>query len=214
MKNVALAAVLSGSLVLSGCLAGDPVELPEDTIEAAATCFAAQGLVLRGDKAETDPVTYEEFIKAIKYPMIASTQVEPFSVETVLKILGGAEAKAEEIKTKDYAGAVATCDERFKSSGAIKLPENNGDAVLSCMGIASFIAGAVQSQSSEFGGEAEKVTALSKRLETEMQSDPELLAKMIGGDPTALMMGALKNAFASGDADGYVAACDARFPAK
>ena len=215
MKNAVLFATLSASLALGGCFGpGDPVELPDDAIEAASTCFAAQGMVMRAGKGEDVPVTYDEFVTAIKYPMVAATEVEPFSVETVMKILNGAEAKAEEIRSKDYEGAVATCDARFKiKAGEATLPENNGDAILSCMGLASFVQGAVQSQGSEFGGDADKIGALTKRLEGAMSKDPDVLTRLIGGDPEAVMMEALKGAFAQGNPDAYVKACDKRFPA-
>lgn len=203
------------ALALVGCLGpGDPVELPEDPIEAARTCFAAQGLVMRAGKSDTDPITYEEFVAAIKYPMVAAAQSDPFSVDTISTVIEGAETVAEEIRSKDYGGAVATCDARFGTDNKVELPENESDAVLACLSLSAFMQGAVQAQGGEFGDKGAAIGPLMERLQKRMESDPEVLVKLAGAqDVQAMMTEAMKPAFAEGAPGEYLTQCAARFPA-
>lgn len=201
-------------LALVGCWApGEPVQLPEDTIEAARTCFAAKGLVVRAGKGENDPITYDEFVATIRYPMIAAAQVEPFSAETIGKVLEGANTVAEEIRGKDYAGAVAACDTRFAADSEVSLPDKESDAVLSCLSMAAFMQGAVQTQGGDFGNNGAVIASLMERLQKRMESDPEILVKLAGADDVPALMGeAMKPAFGEGAPGEYIQACAARFP--
>ena len=205
----------ASALSLVACFGpGDPVELPEDAIEAARTCFAVEGLVMREGKGEDDPVSYEEFVAAIKYPMVAAAQTEPFTADTIARVLDGSDKVADEIRGKDYKGAVATCQARFAIDDDVALPEKDGDAVLSCLSLAAFMQGAVQAQGGDFGEQGAIIGPLKDRLEARMQSDPDVLMKLIGGDVTEVMTEAMKPAFAEGAPDTYIAQCAARFPAE
>ncbi|WP_209348094.1 hypothetical protein [Pontixanthobacter sp. CEM42] len=212
MRKFQSAALIAGSLAVASCGPGVPVELPEDTIAAAQTCFAAKGLVLRDGKSEGDQVTYEEFVGAIKYPMIAASQVEPFDMNAIITILNGVEVIADDVATKDYEGAIATCDARFVAA-ELALPEGNDDAIISCTAMTGFLAGVVEGEGKAFGGDAAAVNALMTRLESEMEESPELLVTLATGNVEEMMNSALKDSFAQGDVDGYVAQCQSRFPA-
>lgn len=205
----------TSALALAACLGpGEPVELPKDTIEAARTCFAAQGLVMREGKGEDDPITYDEFVSAIKYPMVAAAQVEPFTADTISQVINGADKAADAIRSKDYAGAIATCDARFAPQAEVALPEQDSDAVLSCMTLAGFMQGAVQAQGGNFGNKGAAVGPLLERLQKRMESDPKILVKLAaGGDVQAIMNAAMKPAFGAGAPDAYLSSCEARFPA-
>ena len=202
-------------MALAACLGpGDPVELPEDPIEAARTCFVAQGLVMRAGKSDSDPITYEEFVAAIRYPMVAAAQIDPFSVETIGKVIDGAETVADDIRSKDYGGAIATCDARFGTDTKVELPENDTDAVLACLSLAAFMQGSVQAQGGDFGDKGAAIGPLSERLQKRMESDPEVLVKLASAkDVPAMMTDAMKPAFAEGAPGEYLAQCTARFPA-
>ena len=213
MRKFAMPALVAGSLAITSCGPGVPIELPEDTIAAAQTCFAAKGLVLREGKGEDDAVTYDEFVGAIKYPMIAVSQIEPFDLNSVTTIFEGSEAIAEDVASKDYEGAIATCDARFPAE-ALKLPEADKDAILSCTAMAGFVSGAVQGEGSEFGKSGAGLEALMTRLEAEMEKNPELLVALIQGNPEEMMGSALQDGFAQGDVDGYISQCETRFPAE
>ena len=206
---------VASALSLVACLGpGDPVELPEDTIEAARTCFAVEGLVMREGKSKDDPVSYEDFVAAIKYPMIAAAQTEPFSADTITKVLDGSDKVADEIRSNDYKGAVATCQARFAVDGDVALPEDESDAVLSCLAFAAYMQGAVQAQGGDFGEQGALIEPLRERLEERMQSDPAVLLKLASGDVDTVMTEAMKPAFAGGAPDEYIAQCAARFPAE
>lgn len=192
---------------------GEPVELPQDTIEAARTCFAAKGLVVREGKGADEPITYEEFVATIRYPMVAAAQVEPFSADTIGKVLEGANAVADDIRSKDYAGAVPACDARFGGGSKVTLPAGDSDAVLACLSMAAFMQGAVQTQGGDFGSNGAVVGGLMERLQKRMESDPEILVRLAGAEDVEALMGeAMKPAFGTGAPGEYIAACDARFP--
>lgn len=203
------------SLLLSGCFGpGEPVVLPEDNIEAGRTCFIAQGLVLRQDKSEGDPVTYDELAQSMRYAFAAATQIEPFSPDNVVQILQDTDAVAEDLRSKDYAGAIPTCNERFGIDDVVELPEDDADAVISCTTMVAFLNGGVMAQSAEFGAEGERINTLFARLEERMESDPDVLVKLIGEDTEELMLAATKSAFAEAAPREYVNQCEARFPAE
>ncbi|MGB3752359.1 MAG: hypothetical protein WA954_00495 [Parerythrobacter sp.] len=202
--------VVTGAL-LAGCSAAPPVELSEDAVEAARTCFVAKGLTLREDKAQDDAVTYDEFVASIRYPMIAAAERDDFAMSTVIDILNGTENVAETLGAQDYAGAAATCNERFPGE-PLALPESDSGAILACTAMASFVAGAIEGESDDFGGDGAKISALQERLGTALEGDAELLMALAGGEGEALMMSQLRTAFAQGDPDGYIDRCDARFP--
>lgn len=208
--------VIAGASVmaLAACFGpGDPVELPKDPIEAARTCFAAQGMVLREGKSASDPITYDEFVTAIRYPMVAAAQADPFSIDTIGTVIEGADKLADDLRSKDYAGAVTTCDARFGTDDKVELPESETDAVLACLSLASFMQGAVQAQGGEFGDKGAAIGPLVAGLQKRMESDPEMLVKLAGAkDVQAMMADAMKPAFAEGAPAEYIAACTARFP--
>ncbi|MDN3644914.1 hypothetical protein QWY75_01695 [Pontixanthobacter aestiaquae] len=213
MRKFQSAALVAASLAVANCGPGVPIELPEDTIAAAQTCFAAKGLVLRDGKSQGDDVTYDEFVGAIKYPMIAASQVEPFDMNAIITILNGVEAIADDVATKDYEGAVTTCDKRF-AAAPLSLPEDDDDAIISCTAMAGFLSGVVEGEGEAFGGDKASVNALMTRLESEMETSPELLVTLATGNVEEMMNSALKDSFAQGDVDGYVTQCQKRFPAK
>lgn len=211
-KMLVPALVLSSAL--SACGTPAPVELPEDPIAAASTCFAAQGLLGREGKSEDDPISYEEFASAISYAMAAAGQAESFDPEVVTQVINGAGPVAEEIAGQDYEGAIPACNARFGIDDTVELPEENADALLSCLAFSGFMQGVVQAQGEEdMGAQVSQITSLVDRLTVQMESDPEVLVMMLGGDTEELMFSGLQGAFAEGAPDAYVAACEARFPA-
>ena len=214
MKTYALA-LGALSLTLGGCLgAPEPVVLPDDDIAAARTCFVAQGLVLRDGRSESDPITFDEFASSMKYALVAAANTEPFSTEKVSEVFTGTDPVADEISGMDYEGAIATCDARFGIDTSVNLPDEDKDAVLSCLSLAAFMQGAAQSQVADFGADGNTVGPLFERLQARMTSDPDILVAMIGGDVEAMMMDATKSAFAEGAPREYIDACAARFPAE
>lgn len=213
MQKLMVPALVAASLTLASCGSAVPIDLPEDNFAAARTCFAAKGLVLREGKNKGDAVSYEEFVEAIKYPMIAAAGAEPFDINSVISILNGVDAIADDVASKDYAGAIANCDERFPSQ-PLSLPDADADAVVSCTAMTGFLAGAVEDESAAFGAEAEGTTALLTRLDTALQNNPALLAKLNGGQAEEMLAAALQSGFAQGDINGYVQKCAARFPAE
>ena len=208
---LALSAV---SVALASCGPGDPVVIPEDAIEAGRTCFVAQGMVLRDGKSEGDPVTYEEFAQSLRFALAAAAEVEPFSAETVSKVFSDVDAVQDTIAYQDVAGAIPACEARFGIDKEVALPEEDAQAVLSCLSLAAFMQGAAQSQSAEFGPDANNVGPLFERLQARMENDPEVLVVMISGDTENMMNDATRSAFAEGAPREYVAACNARFPAE
>ncbi|MXO90741.1 hypothetical protein [Pontixanthobacter aquaemixtae] len=212
MRKFATAILATASLTTASCGPGVPIELPEDDLEAAKICFTAKGMVLREGKSEGDAVTFEEFTGAIKYPMIAASRTDPFDINALTGILDGAEAIADDVASKDYAGAIEGCDARFKPA-PLKLPEADKDAIISCTAMAGFLSGAVENESAEFGKEGNGTSALLDRLEAAMQQNPDLLVMLIQEDPAEIMNAALKDGFAQGDIEGYVAQCEKRYPA-
>ncbi len=211
-KMLVPALVLSSAL--SACGTPAPVELPDDPIAAASTCFAAQGLLGREGKSEDDEVTYAEFASAISYAMAAAGQAENFDPEVVTQVINGAGPVAEEIAGQDYEGAIPACDARFGIDDTVELPEENADALLSCLAFSSFMQGVVMTQpAGEMDAQVGQISSLVDRLTAQMESDPETLVMMIGGDTQELLNTGLQGAFAEGAPDAYVAACEARFPA-
>lgn len=202
-------------LAVTGCFGpGEPVELPGDDMAAARTCFAAEGLVLRAGKDASDKVTYDEFAQAVQYPLVAVARQKDFDPAAIGTILNGADKIAEEIRSKDFAGAVPACNKRFGIEGKVALPEKDADATLSCLALAAFMKGAMQAQGGDFGDKGKAIGPLAERLDARMKSDSEVLARLIGGDTKAVMTEATRAAFAEGEPDKYLDACAARFPAK
>lgn len=213
MKNTVFA-LGALSMTIGGCFGpGEPVVLPDDDIDAARTCFVAQGMVLRDGKAEGDAVTYAEFAESIKYALAAAAMVEPFSTDNVSKVFTGLDPVMDDLANKDYAGAIPTCEARFNIDTEVTLPEADADAVISCLSLAAFMQGAAQSAAAEFGEDGNKVGPLFERLQTRMENDPEVLVKLIG-DTETLMSDASRSAFAEGAPRQYIEACDARFPSE
>lgn len=213
MRNSILLATV-GAMTLAGCSSPEPVVLPKDALTAGKVCFVAAGIAGREGKSPGDAVTYEEFIGAVAYPMAAAAQIEPFSVDTVGKILTGVETLRDEISAKDYEGAIPTCKARFGIDEKVELPKDDADALLRCVSLSGFMRGADQSVTGDFGARTEEIAALFKRLESRMQSDPAVLAKLVGNDGKKVISDAAKSAFAEGAPDAYLKACEARFPAK
>lgn len=217
MTRLMLAASMSLglSLGLTGCFGpGDPVELPEGTLEAAQTCLAAQTLVWGEDKEEGDAPSYAEFSKIIHYPMLAAAQTEPFTVDTITDVISGAEQTGDEIELKDYAGVIPACEAKFAvDNEGPTLPEGDSDAFLSCLSMSAFMAGVVQEDGVANDSEIASVTNMVARLEARLETDPELLVKMVQNDGNDMMEAALKVAFAQGNPANYLGKCEARFPA-
>ena len=217
MKTTALVACTL-SLALAGCFGpGDPVEIPEDITKAAQTCFAAQSLALRADAGDDEPVTFSQYSETIQYPLIAAAKVEPFTVQTALTALESLEPVMDKVAALDYEGAVPKCEARFGISGAEgdpTLPESDAQAVMSCLAMAGFMAGGVREEGENFAEKVGIYEALVARLSERMKTDVDILTAMIDGDGEALVNEGLKQAFAEGDPEGYLAKCEARFPAK
>ena len=213
MRNSALA-LGALSLALASCGTPEPVVLPEGDMDAARTCFVAQGLVMREGRDPDAQVSYDEFAEAIKYAMVAAASIEPFAADNVSQAFSGTDEIADTISSQDYAGAIATCDARFGVKKSVTLPEADKDAVLSCLSIAAFLQGATQSQASDFGEGGNQIGPLFERMQERMTSDPDILVAMIGGDVEAMMNDATKAAFAEGAPREYIDACVARFPAE
>lgn len=199
-------------VTLASCGPPEPVVIPEDAIAAGRTCFVAQGMVLREGKSEGDAVTYDEFAKSLRFALAAAASVDPFSPDKVGEVLTDVEAVKETIASQDIEGAIPACEEKFGIDGAIDLPEEDAQAVLSCLSLAAFMQGAAQSQVADFGTDASDVGPLFERLQARMESDPDVLILMIQ-DGEQAMMNATQSAFAEGAPQEYVAACNARFPA-
>lgn len=213
MKKTVLA-LATMAMTLGGCGGpAEPVVLPDDAIEAARTCFVAQGMVLREGKGEGEAVTYAEFADSIKYALAATAGIEPFTTDNVGKVFTGVDPVMEELSGKDYAGAIATCDARFEAKGEVTLPEDDADAVLGCLTLSAFMQGAAQSAVAEFGADGSKVGPLYDRLQARMTSDPDVLVKLIS-DTEATMNEATRGAFAQGNPRAYLDLCEARFPAE
>ena len=207
---VALAAL---SFTLASCGPPEPVVIPEDVIDAGRTCFVAQGMVLREGKSEGDAVSYDEFAQSLRFALAAAAAAEPFSPDKVGEVLSGSEAVQEAIAAQDIDGAIPACEAKFGIDKTVELPEDNAQAVLSCLSLAAFLQGAAQSQVADFGEEAADVAPLFERLQARLENDPEVLVAMIqGGEQT--MLDATKAAFAEGAPQEYIAACTARFPAE
>lgn len=202
------------ALTLGGCFGpGEPVVLSDNDVEAASACFAAKGIQLREGKAEGEAITYAEFTDSIAYALVASARTEPFSTDTVGTVIDGSGAVIDDIAMQDYAGAIPACDERFGMDGSVTLPDDDADAILSCLALAAFLQGAAQAQVSEFGDDGAAVGPLFDRLSAKLESDPDVLVKLIADTEGAAMNDATQTAFAEGNPREYVNQCDARFPA-
>ncbi|MEP3421911.1 MAG: hypothetical protein ABJN35_09275 [Erythrobacter sp.] len=210
------AAILgTASLALSGCFAPpEPIVLSDDLIEAARTCFVAQGMVLREGKSEGDAVSYTELAESMKYALAAAAQTEPFSTETVSAVLNGTSDIIDQVGQQDYAGAIADCDARFGTNEPVSLPEEDAQAVLSCLTLSAFLQGAAESQAAEFGDDGASVVALFERLEARMETDPDVLVLLIGSDGDEVMSSATQTAFSAGSPQEFINQCAARFPAE
>lgn len=212
--NKSILALGALCVTLTSCGPPEPVIIPEDAIEAGRTCFVAQGMLLREGKTEGDPVTYEEFAQSLRFAIAAAAQVEPFSTDKVGEVLSNVDGVQETIANQDLAGAIPACEARFGIDDKVELPEEDPQAVLSCLSLASFMQGATQSQAADFGTDASDVGPLFERMQARMQNDPEVLVAMIGGDTETMLNEATRSAFAEGAPREYVAACNARFPAE
>ena len=200
------------SLGASACFGpGEPVVLPEDTLDAARTCFVASGMVSADNRSGDENITYAEFADSIKYALAASAQVEPFAMDTVNQVFTGLEPIMDDLGSKDYPGAIADCDARFAIDSEVVLPEDDAEAVLACVSLASFVQGAATSASASFGDDGSKIGPLFDRLSAKLENDPEVLAKLIMDENA--MNAAAQSAFAEGAPREYIDACDTRFPA-
>lgn len=213
MKKLAIAAALSATL--AGCFGpGDPIVLPDGDIEAAKTCFAAAGYVLRVDAEEGDSVTYEQLLGSFKYPMAAAARIEPFDVENTNLALDGIEAEMERVAPLDYVDGVKQCDARFGiTDAAPTLPETDRDALLACTGMSGFIGGALDEGDEVTADKAAEIMTMANRLAERLDADPEIIL-MSQEDFDELFSVQLKSAFAAGNPDGYIESCKTRFPAE
>ena len=140
MKKSALLLGTFG-LALSGCFSSaEPVDIPQDWDEAAKTFLVVQALELGGiiGRDEDDPITLEQFSTTIQYPLIASTKGETFDIQQAMAGIQDIDPLAEELATKDYAGAVPKCQEKFGiagDNGKPELPESKQDATFSCLSL-------------------------------------------------------------------------------
>ena len=210
-----LIALGMSTLVLTACLGpGEPVVLPEGDVEAARVCMVAQGLALRADSAADAPVTYNDFVESMKYPLMAAALSDPFSADVVSEVLTGTDQVVDEISGQDYQGAVATCEARFDIGDTVTLPESEGEAALSCLTLASFMQGAAGADAAAFGEDGGLVGPLFERLDARLDSDPEMILLVVGPNGENAMNSAMQRAFASGAPRQYIEACDARFPAQ
>ena len=209
------------SIALAGCTP-EPVEIPEDMIEASKLCFGVQALVLRDENGREpeDQVTLTEYAKSIQYPMIAAAKTDNFTIESVLAIVPRDADAFDDLQLKDYEAALPECQKKFGIAGkgaTPSLPEPDNEAALNCFAFSQFFLGSVQGQEVDSEGKEAYYKELAARLETNLngvlESDPDLL-KRLQGEGDAVLTGALQQAFSEGDPQGYVAACDTRFPAK
>lgn len=211
----------AASIALAGCTP-EPVEIPEDLAEASKTCFGVQALVQRDENGRglEEQFTLTEYAKSIQYPMIAAAKADNFTLESVLAFVPSEADALEDLALKDYTAALPECQKKFGIAGkdaTPSLPEADTEAALNCFAFSQFVLGTVQGEEVDSEGKEDYYKELAARLETNLngviEADPDLLARL-QNEGDAVLTGALQQAFSEGDPQGYVAACDNRFPAK
>lgn len=211
----------AASIALAGCTP-EPVDIPEDMIEASKLCFGVQALVLRDQngRGPDEQVTLTEYAKSIQYPMIAAAKGDDFTIESVLAIVPRDAKAFEGLADKDYESALPQCQKKFGIAGedaTPSLPEPDTEAALNCFAFSQFFLGTIEGQQVDTEGKDEYYKELAERLETNLNdklvSDTDLLARL-QSEGDAVLTEALQQAFSEGDPQGYVASCDTRFPAK
>ncbi|MEM6476465.1 MAG: hypothetical protein AAF687_09890 [Pseudomonadota bacterium] len=208
----------AAAMALTGCFAApEPIEIPQDWDDAAQTCFVVQSLSMReaNGRGATESITLDEFSSTMQYILIAASKGDELDFEAAMDTLDISDALVEELGAKDYNGAVANCEKKFGIGGPDdkpELPENEQDAILSCYAMASFFKGTLEEDEAEFGDKAKDIEAVFDRLEDKVETDTDLAAKLLSGDPEQMVEDGAKQAFGEGNPKDYLEACEARFP--
>ena len=214
----------AASLALAGCTR-EPVDIPTDLAKAAPICFLTQAMTIRdaNDFKEGDPVSLSLYAATIKYPMIAAAKDDGFDpTNSILPLIPDNQELVDDLNTKDYEAAVPQCNKLFGVRAEGKpatLPENDGQASMSCYGMVQYMNGVIQAEDINTEGKDEFFAELTKRLEASfealIEADPETFAAITSDESAEQMINeAIKGAFAQGDPLAYLEACDKRFTGK
>jgi hypothetical protein len=141
VRRAALIA-LAASLGASACTqpAGD---LPEDSVERAATCEAVRALELSAGKAQAGPVSFEGFTEILHFAMLAAAEDGvQVDLNRLFTVSQRAPAVMAELDGDEWPALVEPCNTAFAETQrpAEPLPPDLYEAGLTCFGLTEFLA--------------------------------------------------------------------------
>lgn len=210
MKKVACALALH---CLIGCSAGKPVVLPDDLVSAATTCAAAETLYVRQNNTESDPISLEQYSRILSTPLIAAAKNEPFSGETSLRVMKGADEELNRIALLDWRAVLDRCWKRFDAldDSRGKLPADDLTAGGACFSVALFMADALRNEAPHLAADVARFDALAKRLELRVDNPANSSGLSDAQFRDKIRESAIIG-FGAGDPAGFLQRCEARFP--
>lgn len=157
-------------LALPGCTS-EPLTLPEQPIDRAATCGVVAAIEARAGAADIKaPLPLEAQEHILHYALLAGSTGESFSAETASAVVTRMSDLQSEIGEDDWQELLPLCRRAFPEAWTfnVELPRDRFDSKLQCDEIGKFISKSLQSQESSYrvrlNDYAEMARNLDRRL--------------------------------------------------
>ena len=168
MKTIPLLAAI---LLLAGCSAEKPLELPAAPVDKAASCAivsAAQSRLATADiKA---PLALDAQGKILHYAMLAASEGDAFDTRiasAVSKRMGELEAGITKGK---WQVLIPACEAAYPAATKmdVELPAGRPDAVLQCNEVARFLLEVLDSQNADHANRLADIGQLKQKLDRDI----------------------------------------------
>ena len=205
-----MAAAMALAISVGAC-ASAPLELPEESLERAATCTAVRTLELRAGKAEEGPLSFAGFTEIVHFGMMhASEDAVRVDLERLAAVQRRAEDEVRSLDGENWLSLVEACNAAFPETQKDPAPllSDAFEAGMTCYAFGDFLA---RASAANFPHEQRSLAAMAERALAAAQ--PVLRQRARDeADARRISEGYAARAFNAGRPTSLVGQCQRRFP--